>query len=132
MARQAASQPVSKLQLPSRGSLTDSLCVSLPVPACQVVDMGNLLVHLVDGQARQALRLEEHWADPERLVDLIAAGSGEGGGGLARARGQKGGKGGRRSKGDEAAAEARIDAVVAANPVPEEYNAWEAPREEED
>lgn len=79
--------------------------------------MGNLLVHLVDGQTRQALRLEQHWMDPERLVDQLSAS-----GAVARGRGQKGGKGGRRSKGDEEAAEARIDALVAANPVPEDYN----------
>jgi len=61
-----------------------------------VVDCGNWLVHAMDAHSRKCIRLEEHWKRPETCQ-------------MPEGR-------------NEQEVEDKLDMLVAANPVPDEYN----------
>ncbi len=115
-----------------------------------VVDMGNLMVHLVDAPTRAALQLEEHWRDPERLLPLTSTALAHKqhkqqqqqqrsssssfdedelqsslpsfSSPRAKRRAAAGGVGAMSGAAAARLLEERIDELVAANPVPEDYN----------
>jgi ribosome silencing factor RsfS/YbeB/iojap len=63
-----------------------------------LVDCGNMLVHFMDAHTRKSIRLEAHWADPDRTMVKDSS--------------------------NEKEMDNEMDNIVADNPIPHNYNVY--------